>query len=368
MRIASDGQAVEPPTQEEVKKAISELKNGKAAGKDGIPAELLKAGSERLHDEIHRIILRIWSDEQMPEDWLEGLICPIYKKGHRLDCSNYRGITLLNSAYKVLSRILFFRLRPLTESFVGEYQAGFRAGRSTTDQMFTLRQILDKFREYNLQTHHLFVDFKAAYDSVKRNELWQIMLEHGFPTKLIKLIRMMLDGSKSCVRIAGETSVAFVTLDGLKQGDALSNLLFNIALEGAVRRANVQRNGTIITKSHMLLGFADDIDIIGIDRRAVEEAFRPLKREAARLGLIINSAKTKYMVAGRERGSPSGVGAEVELDGERFEVVEEFIYLGTLVTCDNDMSCEVKRRVAAANRAFYGLRSQLKSRSLQTCT
>ena len=80
MRIASDGQAVEPPTQEEVKKAISELKNGKAAGKDGIPAELLKAGSERLHDEIFRIILRIWSDDQLPEVWLEGLICPIYKK------------------------------------------------------------------------------------------------------------------------------------------------------------------------------------------------------------------------------------------------------------------------------------------------
>ncbi|XP_055525883.1 uncharacterized protein LOC129718811 [Wyeomyia smithii] len=191
--------------------AIGELKNDKAAEKDGISAELLKAGSERLYYAIHQIILRIWADEQMPNDWLEGLICPIYKKGHRLDCGNYRGITLLNSAYKVLSRILFFRLRPLTESFVGEYQAGFRQGRSTTDQIFTLRQILDKFREYNLTTHHMFVDFRAAYDSVKRNELWQIILEHGFPTKLIKLSRMTLEGSKSCVRIAGETSAAFVT-------------------------------------------------------------------------------------------------------------------------------------------------------------
>ena len=203
---------------------------------------------------------------------------------------------------------------------------------------------------------------------MKRNELWHIMLEHGFPTKLIKLIRATLDGSKSSVRIAGEISDSFVTLDGLKQGDALSNLLFNIALEGAIRRAGVQRNGTIITRSHMLLGYADDIDIIGINRRAVEEAFLPFKREAARIGLTINSAKTKYMVAGRERGSPSGVGSEVELDGVRYEVVDEFVYLGTLVTCDNDVSREIKRRVAAANRTFYGMRSQLKSRSLQTRT
>ncbi|XP_052561955.1 uncharacterized protein LOC120429290 [Culex pipiens pallens] len=145
--------------------------------------------------------------------------------------------------------------------------------------MFTLRQILDKFREYNLQTHHLFIDFKASYDSVKRKELWKIMLEHGFPAKLIRLIRATLDGAISSVRIANETSEAFVTLDGLKQGDALSNLLFIIALEGAARRAGVQRNGTLITKSHMLLGYADDIDIIGIDRRSARAGEVCLKEE-----------------------------------------------------------------------------------------
>ncbi|XP_038116615.1 uncharacterized protein LOC119768902 [Culex quinquefasciatus] len=349
-------------------KAVKELKNAKSAGKDVLPAELFKHGSARMIEILHQIVQRIWCEEQLPTDWLDGLITPIYKKGQRLDCANYRGITILNSAYKVLSRILWSKLRPLTETFVGEYQCGFRAGRSTTDQMFTLRQILDKFREYNLQTHHLFIDFKAAYDSVKRNELWKIMLEHGFPAKLIRLIRATLDGAKSSVRIANETSEAFVTLDGLKQGDALSNLLFIIALEGAARRAGVQRNGTLITKSHMLLGYADDIDIIGIDRRSVEEAFVPFKREAAKIGLTINTAKTKYLVAGRARGSAGDGVSEVEIDGERYEVVDEFVYLGTLVTCDNDVSCEVKRRISAANRAFYGLRSQLRSRSLRTPT
>ena len=68
-----------------------------------------------------------------------------------------------------------------------------------------------------------------------------------------------------------------MTLDRLKQGDVLSNLLFNIALEGEIRRAGVHRSGTIITRSHMLLGYADDIDIIGVNRRAVEEAFFLLK-------------------------------------------------------------------------------------------
>ncbi|XP_039449776.1 uncharacterized protein LOC120428760 [Culex pipiens pallens] len=310
MNVEDDGIAVDPPTLENVEKAVKELKNAKSAGKDGLPAELFKHGSARMIEILHQIVQRIWCEEQLPNDWLDGLITPIYKKGQRLDCANYRGITIQNSAYKVLSRILWNKLRPLTETFVGEYQCGFRAGRSTTDQMLSLRQILDKFREYNLQTHHLFIDFKAAYDSVKRNELWKIMLEHGFPAKLIRLIRATLDGAKSSVRIANETSEAFVTLDGLKQGDALSNLLFIIALEGAARRAGVQRNGTLITKSHMLLGYADDIDIIGIDRRSVEEAFVPFKREAAKIGLTINTAKTKYLVAGRARGSAALYGHE----------------------------------------------------------
>ncbi|XP_055549187.1 uncharacterized protein LOC129732371 [Wyeomyia smithii] len=153
MAIENDGQAVDPLSMDEVKKAVKELRNCKAAGKDGIPAELFKVGSEQLYRAIHRIMLRVWSDEELPSDWLEGLICPIYKKGHRLDCSNYRGITVLKTVYKILSRILFHRLRPLQESFVGENQCGFRGGRSTTDQMFSLRKILDKFREFDLQTH-----------------------------------------------------------------------------------------------------------------------------------------------------------------------------------------------------------------------
>ncbi|XP_058465583.1 uncharacterized protein LOC131439062 [Malaya genurostris] len=100
MRIEGDGQAVDPLTLDEIRKAVRQLKNGKAAGKDGIPAELLKVESEWLYYTLHQVIGMIWEGEEMPSDWLDGIICSIYKKGHRLDCKNYRGITLLNTAYK----------------------------------------------------------------------------------------------------------------------------------------------------------------------------------------------------------------------------------------------------------------------------
>ena len=121
----------------------------------------------------------------------------------KLDCSNYRGITLIDAAYKILSQILCRLLSPHAKRFVGFYQAGFTGTRTTTDQIFSLRQILEKCREYNLLTHHIFIDFKAAYDTVDREQLWQIMNENGFPDKLTRASQGNLrscDVSCACIK------------------------------------------------------------------------------------------------------------------------------------------------------------------------
>ena len=92
-----------PPSIDETRKAICQLKNNKAPGTDGIVAELIKNGGARLEGEIHQIVTEAWDSESMPCDWNLG---PIYKKGDRLNCNNYRSITVLNIAYKILSLIL----------------------------------------------------------------------------------------------------------------------------------------------------------------------------------------------------------------------------------------------------------------------
>ena len=102
----------------------------------------------------------VWEEENLPEEWLMGLLIPIHKKGSRSDCENYRGICLLNVSYKILAVILYDRLAVYTEEIIGDYQGGFRTGRSTTDQLFIIRQIMEKAWEYNISIHQLFVDFK----------------------------------------------------------------------------------------------------------------------------------------------------------------------------------------------------------------
>jgi hypothetical protein len=150
-----------------------------------------------------------------------------------LVCSNYQGISLLSTLYKILSNILLSRLTPYVDEIIGDHQCGFRRYRSTTDQIFCICQILEKKWEYNGTVHQLFLDFSKAYDSVRREVLY---IEFGTPRKLGRLIKMCLNETYSKIRIGKHLSGAFPIKNGLKQGDALLPLFFNFALEYAIRK------------------------------------------------------------------------------------------------------------------------------------
>ena len=358
-----DGETVLAPTHEEVIEAINSLKNNKSPGSDDIPAELFKSGGEQLISYLHELILQIWDEETLPEEWLVGLLCPLHKKGDKLVCENYRGISLLNSAYKIFARILYNRLVPHAESVIGDYQCGFRPNRSTTDQIFNLRLILQKGKEFNVNTHHLFIDFKAAYDNIKRSELLNIMKELGFKNKLIRLVATTLNGSNCRIKLRGDKSNPLDIRKGLKQGDALSTLLFNVALEGTMRRASIHTSRTLATGLMQILGFADDLDIVGRTHNEVVETYIKLKQEAEKVGLVTNVNKTKYMKTG-DFLVPNQHQNSVNIGGHNFDIVEEFVYLGALTRRDNDISLEIKRRIMSANRSYHGLQRHLRSKIL----
>ena len=103
----------------EVELAIEKLKSRKSPGTDQIPAELIKAGCRTICYEIHKLVISIWNKEELPEEWKESIIIPIYKKGDKTDCSNYRGISLSPTMYKILSIILLSRLTPYAVEIIG---------------------------------------------------------------------------------------------------------------------------------------------------------------------------------------------------------------------------------------------------------
>jgi hypothetical protein len=122
------------------------------------------------------------------------------------------------------------------------------------------------------------------------------MSELNFPTKLIRLTSSTLTIVTCCVKIQNDCSKSFETRQGLRQGDVLSTLLFNIVLKVIVRRANLQTTGTIYNKETQLLHLPMILDIVGRSQSAVRDAYSALEREAAKVGLNINEQKTKSMI------------------------------------------------------------------------
>ena len=104
----------------------------------------MKNGVEVLEEHICQLVRLIWKQVKLPEDWYIGIIVPIHNKGDQLTCDKYRGIMLLNMAYKVLAYIIYDRLQLYIEQVIGKYQCGFQPGKSTVNQIFMLRQVLDK--------------------------------------------------------------------------------------------------------------------------------------------------------------------------------------------------------------------------------
>jgi sorting nexin-29 len=227
----------------EVKTAILSLKNWKIPGPDGIAAELIKFGGEKLQNIIFQVCQEIWNEKKMPENWNKAIIIPLYKKGNRTDCHNYKGIVLLNTVYKVYSKILLARFTPYSEECLGDYQCGFRKGKSTIEQLPTIGQIIEKKYEYHQNMWQVFIDFKKAYDSIHRDSLYNIMNDFGFPEKLIRLTKMCMEEAKYRVRVDNELSSPFTVDTGLKQGDSLSPLLFNLALEKMIRELQANEGG-----------------------------------------------------------------------------------------------------------------------------
>jgi len=129
------------------------------------------------------LICKIWKDEKMPDDWKVGLIVPLFKKDDKMKCENYRGIMLQNVTYKILSIIILERLKEYSEEILGEYQCGFRPQRRTTDQIFVVRQILEKFYAHYVDLHLLFIDFKNAVDSINQKKLLESLASFGIPKR-----------------------------------------------------------------------------------------------------------------------------------------------------------------------------------------
>jgi len=210
--------------------------------------------------------------------------------------------------------------------------------------------------------HQLFIDFKKAYDSVRREALYNILIEFGIPKKLVRLIKMCLTETYSRVRVVKNLSEMFPIRNGLKQGDALSPLLFNFASEYAIKRVQVNKDGLTLNGTHQILAYADDVNILGGSVHTVKENAEALVVPTKEIRLEVNADKTKYMFMSQERNA--GRGHSVKIDNISIERAEEFKYLGTTLTDQNSIQEEIKSRLKLGNACYHSVQNLLSSRLL----
>ena len=189
-------------TVEDVKKAVISLKDGKAAGPSELTKDIFKYAGWAGLDMLACSLQNIMNAESAPMQWSDSITIPLYKgKGDALECGKYRGLRLLDHGMKIYERILINKLLPLIR--IDNNQFGFTAGKSTTDAIFILRQLQERFLEKKRQLIHIFVDLEKAFDRVPRSAIrwalrWQLV-----PERLITLIMSLYQNPKSQVKVAG---------------------------------------------------------------------------------------------------------------------------------------------------------------------
>ncbi|KAK3542987.1 hypothetical protein QTP70_008681 [Hemibagrus guttatus] len=229
----------------------------------------------------------------MPEEWRRSELVPIFKnKGDVHSCSNYRGIKLMSHTMKLWERIVEARLRKVV--LICEQQYGFMLRKSTTDAIFALRILMEKYRDGQRELHCVFVDLEKAYDGVPREELWYCMRKSGVAEKYFREVQDMYEWSRTVVRCAvGQTEEFNVEL-GLHQGSALSPFLFAMVMN--------QLSEEVRQESPWTMMF-DDIVICSESREQVEESLKRWRFALERRGMKVSRSKTEYMCVNEREGS-----------------------------------------------------------------
>jgi len=181
----------------------------------------------------------------------------------------------------------------------------------------------------------------------------------------VNLIKASLENTSIKIKIANTTSDTVRVSMGLRQGDALSPVLFNLVLEKIVRELRVDDGVTMGNTTIGLLAYADDLALFGSDLDTVKQHCRKLINKAGKCGLKINDKKTEYVIMGR-RNREYRQGEVIEVEHHKFKRVPHFKYLGSIITQDNDLKMEVDTRIKMGNRSYFGLGSIFGPKILST--
>ncbi|KAF5375513.1 hypothetical protein D9615_009166 [Tricholomella constricta] len=304
-------------SEQDVREAIRDLPKGKSPGLDGLTHELWSTlldrhdsnppGHENETFDVVANLTKVFNDIEKygveeGTDFSKGWMCPLYKKNERTDISNYRPITILNSDYKIFTRALTSKLSAVVPDLIHRDQAGFMKGRKIEDQTELIKMIISRCEAQDENGAIVCLDQEKAYDKINHNFLWESMKKFGLPDEFITTVQNLYKDAKTVVILNGVISDAYKVIRGVRQGDPLSCLLFNLAIESLAQmlRDSDLEGFRIKDERERLIAtlFADDTTVYMSENDEFSELQKILDKWCQVSGAKFNVPKTTVIPVG----------------------------------------------------------------------
>ena len=346
-----------PISVAEILQSYKLLKNKKSPFSDLIRNEMIKQSCKimpHIYEKLFNIVL---NSSIFPRSWCKGLISPIFKSGNTSDPANYRGICVSSCLGKFFCLILNQRLTNfvIEKKILHPSQIGFLRENRTSDHIFTLRTLIDKFvHRHNTKLYACFVDFRKAFDSIWHEGLFYRLLSYGISGKMFRIIKNLYSKSTCAIKIDNHRTSFFEYSRGVRQGCILSPLLFNLFLNELPLSIDYNKTDPILLPngSHVnTLLYADDLVFISRSKIGLQNCLNTLESFCSTWLLEVNLKKTKVMIFQKCNRKPKNL--QFYYQHNFIDIVQEYTYLGIKITPNGCFTMAQKNLCEKAQRAIF---------------
>ncbi|KAI5735070.1 hypothetical protein M8J77_013749 [Diaphorina citri] len=339
-------------TINQIKHVIKRLNNKKSPGPDDIPAEFLKLMDGVGLGIITDMINSIYARGMIPKDFLQSIFIPLPKVSKAKNCADFRTISLISHTSKILLYLIKDRIYNIIEANLTETQMGFRGGKGCRDAISAMRILLEKSVEKDEDIFMTFIDYEKAFDNVNHVKLVSILRSISIPQADIRLIEQLYWGQRGKVRTSAGLSEEFTIVKGVRQGCIISPILFNIYVEQIIKESITEEPYGILINNRIVnnLRYADDLVLLSSNLDGLKELLKKLSNASTKYNMKINVKKSKFMKVSKQGRRRL---ANINVNGQIFEEVPTYKYLGSEITNDSRCDTEIKKRIALAKNAFW---------------
>ena len=314
----------------DVSKAIKHLKAGKSDGDTGLKSDHLLHAPVKCYYYLSLLFSAIMFHGFLPQEFLKSVIIPIPKNNNNLSNSeNYRGISLCSALCKLFEHIVLSKCGMSLVS--SDSQFGFKENHSTSICATVFKDITSFYLSRDTDVYCSFVDATKAFDRLKFDKLFEILLFRKVPAVFIRVLYDLYTRQKICVSWAGVHSSYFTASNGIRQGGIISPVLFNIYIDILLQRLEANKVGCFIGNHYCgCLGYADDICLIAPSVGSLQKMLDICSNFGIDYGLQFNASKSVCMHISKINRTAF----DVYLGGNKLSWVKSFKYLGINVNCN----------------------------------